>query len=191
MTAEAAVATYSVPPPPFPDPCATPTPGRLRTPRSTPQPAPKSRACHRAKFRADPESSLRSLLRLCRASPLLVGFAPPAPGRKRSGSGWHLLQTAQTPQTAPPDARFTRAPIPLGNAFSASATAMPPSAQSWVESTKPLLNQLDHSLLQRGFLLQIKFRRISPERAQNFLGVFRGAEFGLCIGDIARFPGAQ
>ena len=96
-----------------------------------------------------------------------------------------LRQTAR--QTPDSPAR----PRPSGMLFPPARPPMPPSAQSCADSTRPCSNQFDDSLLQPGFLLQIKFRRISPQRAQNFLRVFRRPELALCIGDIARFSRAQ
>ena len=54
-----------------------------------------------------------------------------------------------------------------------------------------LLDQFNHRFLQGRLFLKLKLGRVSPQRAQQFLGVFRGAELALCIGNIARLPGSQ
>src|ERR1700722_1788361 len=56
------------------------------------------------------------------------------------GSHETKIRLASSPKStnstgSPPEARFTRAPIFFGKAFSARATASPPSAQSCAEST--------------------------------------------------------
>src|SRR3984893_6704545 len=53
------------------------------------------------------------------------------------------------------------------------------------------LGRVHQRLLQRGFLFQPQLRWITPNRAQNFLRIFRRPKLGLGINCVARLRGAQ
>ena len=72
----------------------------------------------------------------------------------------------------------TVAPMPLGNAAWARATAMPPSEMSRAEWMSLLVGQHGEQRVQIGFGVEIERRRLAPDAAEHDLGVFGGAEGG-------------
>ena len=131
---------------------------------------------HRCRDSRSPSTRISKLSELCsrllcaeaRILPLLLGFSP------------HLLwsqeitiRLASSPNSTNSAAvrcelRSTCAPMPPAKPHSASVTAIPPSEQSFADSTSPW-SIISRRLLQRRFLLQLQRRRKAPHLPRTSL----------------------